>query len=48
MDRETTDIYVKFKELNKTVFQGMSIQELFDLRHEMLEFRNKLGELLKQ
>ncbi|MEL4456923.1 hypothetical protein [Lutimonas vermicola] len=48
MDRETLDVYLKYERLDKTVFQGMSIQELFDLRHDMLAFRNKLGELLKQ
>jgi len=47
MDRETLDIYIRYKRLNKTVFQSMSIQELYDLRHDMLVFRNKLGDLLQ-
>jgi len=48
MDRENLDVYIKFKELNPSVFQGMSIQELFDLRHDLLELRNHLGELLNE
>lgn len=46
MDRETIDLYVRYEGMNDTVFKGMSIQELFELRHDMLELKNKLGSLL--
>jgi hypothetical protein len=44
MDQETLDLYNTFKGLNSSVFQTMTIQELFELRHEMLELLNKLGD----
>ena len=47
MDRETIDLYVRYEGMDDTVFKSMSIQELFDLRHDMLELKNKLGSLLK-
>jgi len=47
MDRETVNLYENYQELNNTVYKTMSIQELFDLRHEMLGLMNKLAELLK-
>ncbi len=48
MDQETIDLYDNFQELNNTVFKAMSIEELFDLRHDMLDLMNELGELLKE
>ena len=47
MDRETIDLYIRYETLSDTDIQSMGIQELFDLRHEMLELMNKLGGLLK-
>ena len=47
MDRETIDLYIRYEGLSDTEIQDMSIQELFDLRHDMLELMNKLGSLLK-
>ena len=48
MDEETIDLYESCKELNNTFFQGMSIQELFDIRHDMLGLMNELGQLLRE
>ena len=47
MDQETVNLYESYQGLNNTVFKTMSIQELFDLRHEMLDLMNKLTESLK-
>jgi len=47
MDRETTDLYNSYQGLNNNAIKSLSIQELFDLRHELLGHMNKLGELLK-
>lgn len=47
MDRETIDLYNRCVELDNSVFQVMGVQELFDLRHEMLELKNILEDLLK-
>ena len=46
MDREMIDLYTRYEGLNDADIQQMSIQELFDLRHDMLELMNKLGGLL--
>jgi len=48
MDQETVSLYESYQGLNNTVFKTMSIQELFDLRHEMLDLMNKLTESLKE
>ena len=48
MDQETINLYENYQGLNNTVFKTMSVQELFDLRHEMLDLMNKLNELLKE
>ncbi len=48
MDQETVNLYESYQGLNNTVFKTMSIQELFDLRHDMLDLTNKLAELLKE
>ena len=48
MDRETIDLYTRYEGLNDADIQQMSIQELFDLRHDMLDLMNKLGGLLKK
>jgi hypothetical protein len=47
MDRETIDLYLRYEALNNTDIQGMGIQELFELRHDMLELLKKLGGLLE-
>ena len=46
MDRETINLYSRYEALSETDIQGMSIQELFEYRHGMLELQNKLGALL--
>ena len=46
MDRETIYLYSRYEALSDTDIQGMSIQELFDNRHGMLELLNKMGALL--
>lgn len=48
MDKETMDLYESCKGLNNTVIQEMSIQELFDIRHDMLDLMNTLGQLLSE
>ena len=48
MDQETLDLYDSCKDLNNTIFQGMSIQELFDIRYDMLGLMDKLGQLLNE
>ena len=42
------DLYNRYKEFDNHVFSSMSIQELFDLRHEMLDLLNKLDDLLSE
>lgn len=42
------DLYDSCEGLNNTVFQEMSIQELFDIRHDMLDLMDKLGQLLSK
>ena len=34
--------------LTKSTLKAMSIEELFDLRHDMLDLINNLAELLKE
>ena len=46
MDRETINLYSRYEALSDTDIQGMSIQELFDYRHDMLELLNRFGALL--
>ena len=46
MDRETINLYSRYEALCDSDFQGMSIQELFEHRHGMLELQNKFGALL--
>lgn len=46
MDRETINLYSRYEALSETDIQGMTIQELFEYRHGMLELQNKLGALL--
>lgn len=48
MDKETMNLYDSCEGLNNTVFEEMSIQELFDIRHDMLDLMNKLGQLLSE
>lgn len=47
MDRETINLYLRYEALNDTDIQSMGIQELFELRHDMLELLKKLGGLLE-
>jgi len=47
MDNKTIDLCVRYEALTDTDIKSMSVQELFDLRHDMLELMNKLGKLLK-
>jgi len=46
MDREINNLYSRYEALSDSDFQGMSIQELFEHRHGMLELQNKFGALL--
>jgi len=46
MDRETINLYSRYEALSDTDMQDMSIQELFEYRHGMLELLNKMGALL--
>ena len=48
MRKETIDLYDRYKEFDNHVFSSMSIQELFNLRHEMLDLLNKLDDLLSE
>ncbi len=48
MNRETIHLYDDHQGLNNTDFKAMSVQELFDLRHDLLELMNNMGELLKE
>ena len=48
MRKETIDLYDRYKEYNNHVFSSMSIQELFNLRHEMLGLLNQLDDLLSE
>jgi len=48
MDKETTHLFNSYKELDHSDFIAMSIQELYDLRHDMLTLKDRLGELLKE
>jgi len=45
MDHERTNLYRSLQGLENTDFKDMSIQELFDLRHDMLNLLNTLSEL---
>lgn len=46
MDNKTIDLCIQYEALTDSDIKSMDIQELFDLRHEMLELLNKLGKLL--
>ena len=48
MHKETIDLYDRYKEFNSHVFSSMSVQELFNLRHEMLDLLNKFEDLLSE
>ncbi len=48
MRKETIDLYDRYKEFNTHDFSSMSIQELFNLRHEMLDLLNKFDDLLSE
>ena len=42
MDRETIDMYIKWEELNDSNIEGLSVQELFDLKFEILRLREEI------
>ena len=46
MDRETIDMYIKWEELNDSNIEGLSVQELFDLKFEILRLREEILERL--
>jgi hypothetical protein len=48
MNQEIMDLFDRYKEFNNHVFSSMSIQELFNLRHEMLDLLNKFEDLLTE
>jgi len=48
MHKETRDLYDRYKEYNNCDFSSMSVQELFNLRHEMLDLLNKFDDLLSE
>ena len=48
MDQETINLVDRYCRLDNHVFKAMTIQELFDLRHDMLNLKHKLAELLDQ
>ena len=48
MNREMIHLLATYENLNDAQIKSMSIQELFDLRHEMLALRDKLGVLLRE
>ena len=48
MRKETLDLYDRYKGFDNHVFSSMSIEELFNLRHEMLDLLNKLDDLLTE
>ena len=48
MDRETIDMYIKWEELNDSKIKGKSVQELFDLKFEILRLREEILERLDE
>ena len=48
MDKETIHLYNSYKALDESIFKTMSIEELFDLRHDMMGLLSRLEELLKE
>jgi len=42
MEREAIDQYCKWEELNHTLLEGLSLQELFDLKFEILRLRDEI------
>jgi len=46
MARETIDMYIKWEELNDSNIKGLSVQELFDLKFEILSLREEILERL--
>lgn len=46
MNKEMIHLLARFENLDDAEIKSMSIQELFDLRHDMLALRNKLEALL--
>ena len=48
MNRETIHLYDRLEGLNDSVLKTLGVQELFDLRHDMLALMDNLGELLRE
>ena len=48
MDKETIDMYINWEELNDSNIQGLSVQELFDLKFEILRLREEILERLDE
>ena len=46
MNKEMIHLLARFENLDDSEIKSMSIQELFDLRHDMIVLRDKLGILL--
>lgn len=48
MDRETIDLYCEYEVLIDTEIKGLSVQELFDLRFEILRLKKIILEKLDE
>jgi hypothetical protein len=48
MNKETVHLYESLHGLNDAVLKTLGVQELFDLRHDMLALLDNLGELLNE
>ena len=48
MNKNTIHLYDNLQELNDNYLKTLGIQELFDLRHDMLALIEYLGELLSE
>ncbi|UCE94627.1 MAG: hypothetical protein JSV73_04975 [Flavobacteriaceae bacterium] len=48
MRKESIHLYDNLQGLNNSVLKTMGIQELFDLRHDMLALMDNLSELLDE
>lgn len=47
MDRKTIDLCIRYEALTETEIKSLNVEELFELRHDMLELMNKLANFLK-
>lgn len=48
MNNETLQLYENLHGLNDSVIKTLGVQELFDLRHQMLALLDNLGELMNE